>query len=186
MADDLRLHVYIDGGYVRTNLERIGAKWGALNLLEFARVCVSKAGNLSNVGRISLRRVFVYDAGDSAEVDDWLTANNRLSNVHVRHGHLAGDGKRRRQKGVDIRLAVDALRDAYGGACDVVLIVSGDADFEPLLDALRTKGPQVLLCAFSETAARELIEQADAYFGLWEDAAVYKGWQLPDLTRSPA
>lgn len=59
--------------------------------------------------------------------DGW---SETTMDVHVRYGRLAGALRSgRRQKGVDVQLAVDALNSAVDGVCDVAILVTGDADF---------------------------------------------------------
>ena len=70
------------------------------------------------------------------------------------------------QKGVDIRLAVDALRYASQGKLDVVVLGVGDADFDLLASAIRELGPYVYVAGFKKTAAKNLCDAADKVFFL--------------------
>jgi hypothetical protein len=45
-----------------------------------------------------------------------------------------------REKGVDVKLAVDLIRLADSGAVDVVVVASHDTDLEPALDLARSHG----------------------------------------------
>ena len=49
------------------------------------------------------------------------------------HGSLTSVMKTE-EKGSDVNLAVQVLRDAYRGSCDAALIVSGDSDIQPSID----------------------------------------------------
>lgn len=64
----------------------------------------------------------------------------------------------------DVGLAVDAIRTSPN--LDVVVLVSGDGDFAPLVEYLRNQGKRVEVIAFEKTSARELIEAADEFTGL--------------------
>jgi len=64
----------------------------------------------------------------------------------------------------DVGLAVDAIRIAE--LLDVVVIVSGDGDYCPLVEYLKGQGRQVELIAFRETASTKLVEMADDFIDL--------------------
>lgn len=65
----------------------------------------------------------------------------------------------------DVGIAVDAIKLA--DKLDVIVLVSGDGDFAPLVEYLKTnKGCQVEIIAFGESASRKLIETADDFIDL--------------------
>lgn len=66
----------------------------------------------------------------------------------------------------DVGLAVDAIRIAP--LLDVVIIVSGDGDFVPLVEFLKYQGRQVEVAAFRGTTSSKLIEVADSFTDLAE------------------
>lgn len=55
------------------------------------------------------------------------------------------------EKGVDVALAVDALQVALDGKIDIAVLVTGDADFVPLVRALNKQGIRVLAAFFQFT-----------------------------------
>ncbi|MDI6734291.1 MAG: NYN domain-containing protein [Patescibacteria group bacterium] len=63
----------------------------------------------------------------------------------------------------DVGLAVDAIRMA--NFLDVIILVTGDGDFIPLVDYLRWgMGRQVEIAAFSRTTSGKLKEIADVFY----------------------
>lgn len=65
----------------------------------------------------------------------------------------------------DVGLAVDAI--ILANKLDVLVIVSGDGDFVPLIEYLKVnKGCQVEVIAFGESTSRKLIEAADDFINL--------------------
>lgn len=65
----------------------------------------------------------------------------------------------------DVGLAVDAIKLA--DKVDAVILVSGDGDFLPLLEYLKsTKGCLVEIMSFRETTSSKLLEAADDYIDL--------------------
>lgn len=67
----------------------------------------------------------------------------------------------------DVGIAVDAIRIA--DVLDVVIIVSGDGDFVPLIEYLKHRGRQVEVAAFRETTSTKLIEAADSFLNLSDE-----------------
>ncbi len=67
----------------------------------------------------------------------------------------------------DVGMTVDAIRMA--DFLDVVVLVTGDGDFLPLVDYLKWgKGRQVEVAAFSRTASGKLREAADTFVPIEE------------------
>ena len=68
----------------------------------------------------------------------------------------------------DVGMAVDAIKLAEH--LDVVVLVTGDGDFIPLVEYLQnTKGCRVEIIAFAESASGKLIESADDFTNLSEN-----------------
>lgn len=67
----------------------------------------------------------------------------------------------------DVGIAVDAIR--IGTLLDVVVLVSGDGDFHPLVEYLKNQGRQVEVIAFRETASTKLVEIADSFTDISQD-----------------
>jgi uncharacterized LabA/DUF88 family protein len=64
----------------------------------------------------------------------------------------------------DVGLAIDAVRIAP--LLDVVVVVSGDGDFIPLVEFLKYQGRQVEVAAFRNTTSSKLVEAADSFTDL--------------------
>ena len=65
-------------------------------------------------------------------------------------------------------LAVDTIKLA--DKLDVVIIISGDGDYVPLVEYLKiNKGCRVEVIAFGESTSAKLIEAADEFTDLSED-----------------
>jgi len=66
----------------------------------------------------------------------------------------------------DVGIAVDAIR--MHEILDVIVIVSGDGDFVPLLEYLKGHGRQAEVIAFRETTSTMLVDAADVYTNMSE------------------
>jgi uncharacterized LabA/DUF88 family protein len=164
-------YAYVDAGHVRASLVRAG------HSPEFDPRAVIKAGVPWEP-----ERVFFYDALDDsdpvklAQQESYLDRIERLHNTHLATGIVRGRKGNRRQKGVDVALAVDALTAAHAHAVEMIVLVTGDADFTPLVDAIRRTGPHVMVMAFEGSYAEELRVAADQFrplrpppaLGAWE------------------
>lgn len=71
----------------------------------------------------------------------------------------------------DVGIAVDAIRVA--ATLDVIILVSGDGDFVPLVEYLRNQGKQVEVVSFRESSSTKLVEAADTYTDLSADKDSY-------------
>ncbi len=72
----------------------------------------------------------------------------------------------------DVGLAIDAVK--MGPKLDTVIIVSGDGDFAPLVDYLKTnEGCQVEVVAFGKSTSSKLLEVADDFIDLDENPRKY-------------
>lgn len=71
-----------------------------------------------------------------------------------------------RSKAVDIALATDSLMLAAEGRSQATVIMSGDGDFVPVVDALKRLGQRVIVCAFGSSTNREMVIAADDFIDL--------------------
>lgn len=68
----------------------------------------------------------------------------------------------------DVGITVDAIK--LGEKLDVIVLVTGDGDFVPLVNFLQnTKGCLVEVMAFRKTASSRLVEAADEFINLSEN-----------------
>lgn len=71
----------------------------------------------------------------------------------------------------DVGMVVDAIR--LSPKLDVVVLVSGDGDFIPLVEYLQNMGVQTEVIAFRESASSKLIEETDDFVDLSKDQKRY-------------
>ncbi|MDQ0423072.1 uncharacterized LabA/DUF88 family protein [Peteryoungia aggregata LMG 23059] len=123
----------------------------------------------------SFDKVFYYDAVSGRKYretqEDYATRVQpeherferiqALDRVHVALGKVVGDGEDRRQKGVDVRLAVDMMAHAFRGTISRATLLASDADFVPLVGALVNEGLHVTLW-HPPKASKELMRAADS------------------------
>lgn len=64
----------------------------------------------------------------------------------------------------DVGIVIDAIRTSAG--LDVIVLVSGDGDFIPLVEYLKNQGRRVEVMAFGRTTSLKLKEVADEFIDL--------------------
>ncbi len=71
----------------------------------------------------------------------------------------------------DVGIVVDAIRVAP--SVDVMVLVSGDGDFGPLVEYLKNQGKKVEVIAFGRSTSHKLKEAADEFLDLEEKPSKY-------------
>lgn len=74
--------------------------------------------------------------------------------------------KQKGSKRVDISLSVDMLSHAQAGSYDAAVLVAGDEDYVPLVEAVEAQGRQVFVWFVSSGLSPALKRQADYFFNL--------------------
>lgn len=71
----------------------------------------------------------------------------------------------------DVGIAVDTIR--FASKLDTVVLASGDGDFIPLVEYLKSMGVQVEVIAFGRSASGKLRDVADDFIDLCDDPQKY-------------
>jgi len=177
-----RAYGFVDGAYLRKVSEEHGLGF------------VDPTNLVTNVllweGRgTRLVRAIYYDARPDDEspipesLERYWNAIELFPDTHLGFGSVRGKSSKRppRQKGVDTLLAVDMLVGAFTDCYSVAVLVSGDADFVPVVKEVERRGPTVIVAAERRTASTELIQAADRFFELHPSSAhaTHKGFFKP-------
>jgi len=83
------------------------------------------------------------------------------------------DKSSQKSKGVDISLCTDMLSHGFADDYEVAVLVTGDGDYLPLVEAVKRMGHVVLLAGFKCGLSEDLKLAADGFFDLTEH---YKHW----------
>jgi uncharacterized LabA/DUF88 family protein len=119
-----------------------------------------------------LRRMSVHEkfVDDIESIDRWQI---RLGKLEKRR---EGDRDVFNQKRVDVMLSVDMVRHAAAGHIQHAVLVAGDSDFIPAVNAAKDHGATItLVCARDRSAHKDLLKVADEvlYFD-WKKFPVVK------------
>lgn len=159
--------VFIDGGYLRDYLKK-NLSSEKINFDLFINSIVSRS--IGGLVRGELIRVYYYDAivehnddiekyNEQNEYFDFI--KNKFQGYTVRLGRLIKTEKGHRQKGVDVKLAIDMLSMAYLNHYDIALLVAGDDDYLDVVKAVKNAGKRVYGVFFSSNISPRLKEELD-------------------------
>jgi len=160
-----RVMIFLDGAYLLKGIEELMGQGWRLDYQGFVEYLTKK----HELGR-ELCRTYFYnawlrqsdDAARYAQQQKFISYLRRLSYFELRDGRLAGAWPNVRQKGVDVRIALDMVRMAYEGNYDVAILVSGDSDLVEAVKAVKDNGKHVELWYFDTPNARTADELHNA------------------------
>jgi uncharacterized LabA/DUF88 family protein len=158
-ARGLGNYLFIDGNYLRRAYEDTMRQLFPQADVNQRNIHFPEIKRLTNASK-----VFYYDAvdEDASDKDDrraFLDHLNALDGFHIREGTLSRDKKR--QKQVDVALAVECLTHAFNKNIWHVTLLAGDLDFKPLVDALINGGIHVHVMYEPKSGNRRLYRAAD-------------------------
>lgn len=111
-------------------------------------------------------RHFYYTSvsGDSEKID---LIKDRLINLGIEAPRVFKKKyKNEKAKSVDIMLATEMLSHAYRKNYDIAVLVSGDGDYVPVVEAVKAEGCRVILWFFEEGLSPLLRRAVDYSFNL--------------------
>lgn len=108
-------------------------------------------------------RKYYYTAvtGDHSKVDRIVEALRAAGCAPRVFKKYAG-----KSKAVDIALSVDMLTHAHLGNYDLAVLVAGDGDYAPLIDAVQYTGARVVLWFFDNGLNKRIKMKADHFYDI--------------------
>jgi uncharacterized LabA/DUF88 family protein len=123
---------------------------------------------LTHTNRLHVvRRYYYTSAIGSPELLDSYA--ERLKTVGIESPHIFPRTKGRASKRVDISLTTDMLTHAHRQNYDLAILVAGDEDYVPLVEAVKGEGRRVAVWFFPDDGlSRALRMAADHFFDVSE------------------
>lgn len=153
--------------------QRIGVFVDAQNLYHSAKGLYKAKVNFKEVleeavaGRTLIRAITYVIRTESGEEKTFFEAMEKLG-FEIKEKDLQIFPGGMKKADWDVGLAVDTIKVA--DKLDVIVIISGDGDFKPLVEYLKiNKGCRVEIIAFGESTSSRLIEVADQFTDLSKD-----------------
>lgn len=127
----------------------------------------SRILNMTQYRNMDILRKYYYTSviGD---IDKRHQMHNRLKSLEIEVPKVFRRERGRHSKRVDITLAVDVLTHAHRKNYDIAVLVAGDEDYVPLVEATMTEGCRVFLWFFNEKngLSEALKRTVDHYFDI--------------------
>lgn len=153
--------------------QRVGVFIDVQNLYYSAKHLFKKKVNFGNIvkeavaGRKLIRAIAYVVRTEQNEEQPFIEALYNLG-IETREKDLQIFHGGNKKADWDVGLTIDAVRLAQ--SLDVIIIVSGDGDYLPLVEYLqKSSGKQVELVAFEETTASRLLEEVDDFMNLSDE-----------------
>ncbi|RKZ34269.1 NYN domain-containing protein [bacterium] len=96
----------------------------------------------------------------------FLTYLTDINYVQAKFGKLVRQGEILVEKSIDVKLAVDMVRYAGLNYYDIAILISGDGDFVPAVEAVKEMGKQVECAFFIQETANVLKQVTDVFIEL--------------------
>lgn len=181
-------YLFIDGGYLRECYARFAKAW---------LIGEDRNNSQLNFEKITQGyfKTFYYDCKDIkgkdepdvdfksrlAKQEELLDSIQAVRGCHVQLGALTGgEGKRKRQKEVDILLTVDMMNHAIRQTMTHAVLLSGDRDFRPVVRSLVELGIFVTIQGDAKDTALELRQAADDFQPM--TFSDYNAWTPDEIT----
>ncbi len=149
-----RVMVFIDG----SNLYHVMTQNLTRHDLRFGKFSEKLAGTRSLV------RTYYYNIRQNIRSDEQERFLNSLYDtpyMEVRLGIVKKRGQAMVEKGVDVMIAIDLLKCAYEDLYDTAILVSGDGDFYPAIQAVKDLGKHVEIAGFDTNISPESSKISD-------------------------
>jgi uncharacterized LabA/DUF88 family protein len=113
----------------------------------------------------AILRTYYYTAvqGSEAKIEE---IEVQLKSMGIAAPRVFKKEPNRRSKRVDITLATDMLLHATRNNYDIAVLVAGDEDYVPLVEAVQAEGRGVHVWALPDGLSPRLVNAADEYFDL--------------------
>ncbi|MCD6568658.1 NYN domain-containing protein [bacterium] len=149
--------------------QRVGVFLDIQNLYHSAKNLYSKRVNFKNLllaavsNRLLIRALAYTARADEPGEESFFEALERAGiEIRIKELQVYPDGTKKGDW--DVGLAVDVINLAP--SLDVIVLISGDGDFLPLVNYLRATGKKVEVMAFGRTTSTKLKEAADEFIDL--------------------
>jgi uncharacterized LabA/DUF88 family protein len=147
-----RVGIFVDVSNLYYSARHYGARVNFETLLKTA-----------TAGRKLVRAIAYVVKANNPDEESFFGALDKMG-FEVREKDLQIFAGGRKKADWDVGIAMDMIK--MSGHLDVLVLVSGDGDYIPLVDYLQNHGNLVEVIAFGDGTSNKLVEQADDFFDL--------------------
>lgn len=161
---------------IKQKNQRVGIFIDTQNLYHSAKNIYGSKVNFDQVvkeslaGRYLTRAVAYVITTESGEEKNFFEALEKVG-IETKTKNLQVFAGGSKKGDWDVGLAVDAIK--LSSKLDAVVLVTGDGDFVPLVEYLKSHGCQVEVASFGKSTSARLIEVADDFIDLDENPRKY-------------
>lgn len=153
MSNKPRVCIYIDGQNLYNAInKRLNFYYSSFSLSEFFDSLVGahreKIATRYYVGQV---KQFNDDPDSKRIYDSQQKTLQKLKSegIYTVLGRIQKIGKQYREKGVDVKMAIDLVEGFYEDRYDTAIVISADTDLKPVYDMMIQKGKKLELVLFS-------------------------------------
>lgn len=128
-----------------------------------ARLNFGKLVEVMTAGR-TLVRAFAYVARSKTGEEKAFLEALQAAGIELRIKDVIEFSSGERKADWDVGMAIDAVK--FAERVDVIILVTGDGDFVPLVEYLKGKSIIVEAAAFGDSTAKALRESVDSFFDI--------------------
>ena len=155
-----RVAIYLD----LNNLQKAAEEYNQYGLRLNYRTLVNEIGSDCEIVKLTAYDSTESEDGCLGEIHDCLKNDGFDLQLKKPQINAPGSEKRYTQKEVDTSIVADCIIDAYHDLYDICVIVSGDRDFCPAVDAVRREfGKEVKAYAFEAAMSPCLRNSCNEY-----------------------
>lgn len=159
-----------------TNTRRVGVFIDVQNMYYSARNLFDRKVNFENivkhaVGDAQLVRAIAYTISTKGGEETPFFEALKNAGIEVKSKELLEYHSGNKKGDWDVGITVDIIRML--DMLDVVVLVSGDGDFVPLADFVRSRGRIMKVASFRESTSTSLVEAADEYTNFSDEKRKY-------------
>lgn len=161
---------------LNTTARRVGVFIDVQNMYYSARNLFGQKVQFDNivtesVGDAQLVRALAYAITTEEGLEEAFLNALRTSGIEVMSKELLEYHSGAKKGDWDVGITIDVVRML--DMLDVVVLVSGDGDFAPLIEYIKHKGRIAHVASFRESTSTKLVEAADIYTNLSESPDIF-------------
>lgn len=158
--------ILVDGANIEISAKELDVQ--RINYAKFKNVILEELKKIMGEEDISLVRPYYYDSWDGnphhkTVLDKLESIGYDLQGVYR---FTSKEKRSRKQKCVDIKIAVDMVHFADATPVSIVVLCSGDKDFLPAIEAVKYTSKKLVVVCFKHSGSEELIRKADIFIDL--------------------
>lgn len=155
-----------------------------------ARLNFAKLVEHMTAGR-TLVRAFAYVARSKTGEEKAFLEALQAAGIELRIKDVIEFSSGERKADWDVGMAIDAVK--FAERVDVIILITGDGDFVPLVEYLKAKSIIVEVAAFGDSTAKALRESVDHFFDIADQrrtllmgSGILRGFRTPRPLARPA